>query len=90
MKKQTSEIKIDDEGNESWFNKMGQLHREDGSAYIDSDGNKVWFFNGKIHREDGPAFEGFEGLKEWWFNDKYIDCDSQEEFERIIDLLAFK
>ena len=35
----------------------GKLHREDGPAIEDSDGDKYWYLNDKLHREDGPAIE---------------------------------
>ena len=36
-----------------------------------SNGDKVWFKNGKCHREDGPAFIYFDGSKYWFKNGKY-------------------
>ena len=44
---------------------------------------------GKRHRIDGPACEWINGTKEWWFEDKRIDCNSQEEFERLIKMKLF-
>jgi hypothetical protein len=42
------------------------------------------------HREDGPAIEyNIGNLHRWYFKGTYIDCHSQKEFERIINLLAF-
>jgi hypothetical protein len=38
--------------------------------YIDNDGTKVWYKNGKLHREDGPAIEWAHGTKEWYLNGK--------------------
>ena len=46
---------IDDEGNKSWRNAQGQLHRDVGPAVECVNGDKFWFQNGKLHREDGPA-----------------------------------
>lgn len=71
-----------------WRNDCGQLHRLDGPARIWSDGRKSWWINGQRHRLDGPAIEGPE-INTWYFNNKYIDCDSQQEFERLIKLKAF-
>jgi uncharacterized cupin superfamily protein len=45
--------------------------------------------NSIYHREDGPAVEWFSGDKDWFFHGKSINCDSQEEFERQVKLLAF-
>jgi len=35
-------------------NNFGQLHCDDGPAYIDNNVIEYWI-NGKLHREDGPA-----------------------------------
>lgn len=43
----------------------------------------------KLHREDGPACEFADGTKVWYYNGIKIDCQSQNEFERITKLLAF-
>ena len=44
----------------------GQLHREDGPAIEQANGNKWWYRNGQQHREDGPAIEWADGDK-WWY-----------------------
>jgi len=79
--------KIDEYGHKWWFvNK--QLHREDGPAVEYSDGYKVWYFNDQRHRIDGPAVEYPNGNKYWYYHGKYIDCSSQEEFEKLVNLKA--
>lgn len=66
------------------------LHREDGPAIEDGKyGNKYWYLHGLPHRSDGPATERSDGLNLWYLSGEYIDCDSQEEFERLIKLKAF-
>jgi len=60
-------------GEKVWHNSKGQIHREDGPAYICSDGSKNWFINGQLHREDGPAQEFPNGYKAWWINGKNIE-----------------
>lgn len=65
-----------------------EFHREDGPALEFPDGNRYWYRYGKYHREDGPAFEYGNGHKEWWLHGERIDCNSQEEFERILKLKA--
>ena len=62
------------------------------SKYVTfANGDKIWIKeNWKFHREDGPAVEYSNGLKYWYYHDQYIDCQSQEEFERIIALLIFE
>jgi len=56
---------------DKWYNKEGELHREDGPA-IDTigepGGSKKWFLNGILHREDGPALETADGTKKWHLN----------------------
>lgn len=64
-------------------------HRDDGPAVEFISGTKFWFQNGEYHREDGPAIEHSDGYKEWHYEGKYVDCNSQEQFERLIKLKAF-
>lgn len=47
-------------------NSKGNLHREDGPAYIEYDGTEHWFYDGKRHREDGPAITTWNGWKRWY------------------------
>jgi hypothetical protein len=66
-----------------------KLHRIAGPAIEYYDRTKFWYQNGLLHRIEGPAQEWANGSKSWWFEDKYIDCKSQEEFERYIKLKLF-
>jgi hypothetical protein len=52
-------------------------------------GDKHWYKNGTLHREDGPAIEYREGARYWYLNGKFINVNSQEEFEQYLRLLAF-
>jgi len=79
--------KIDEDGNK-WWTLNGQLHREDGPAAEWHDGDKAWYSSGQCHRIDGPAIERVNGEKSWWYHGKWINCASQEEFERLIKLKA--
>jgi hypothetical protein len=79
---------IDIDGNKIYY-KNNKVHREDGPAIEFFDGEKHWYINGQYHREDGPAIERADGIKFWYVNDKWIDCETQEEFERLIRLKAF-
>ena len=54
-----------DRNGQRWY-KDGKLHREDGPAYINSDGTQYWCKVDKIHREDGPAIIYPSGRQEWW------------------------
>jgi hypothetical protein len=76
------------DGDKFWY-KDGKFHREDGPAVEYIDGTKYWFINGQYHREDGPAIEHANGDKSWYLNDKKINCETQEEFERLVRLKAF-
>lgn len=44
------------------------LHKEDGPAVVDHDGNQFWFFNNTQHREDGPAVICTNGTRMWYIN----------------------
>ena len=76
---------IDRCGTKRWF-LSNQRHREDGPAVEFTDGSKAWFLHGRRNRIDGPAVEYYDGYKKWFYHGKLIDCDSQEEFERVIKL----
>jgi len=65
-----------------------QYHREDGPALEYNNGDKCWYLYGKLHRLDGPAIDWAYIAKEWHYHGEWIDCDSQEEFERLIKLKA--
>ena len=85
---QRKEIRFYSIGSKSWF-LNGNGHREDGPAIEYASGNKEWYHNDFLHRLDGPAVEWNGGAKDWFYNGKYIDCQDQETFERIIKLKAF-
>jgi hypothetical protein len=58
--------------------------------YVDPDGNQMWFDDGNdFHRDDGPAVIFADGRKKWCYHSHWIDCESQEEFERALKLKAF-
>jgi len=87
MKKNQSICQTDQYGNKCWYlNNL--IHREDGPAYEGVVGTKVWYLNNRCHRTDGPAIEWFDGHKEWFYHGEQIDCSSQKEFERLINLKA--
>ena len=71
-----------------WINDRN--HRENGPSIIFSDGSEEWRINGRMHRIDGPAVNYSNGYKEWYYYGQYINCKSQEEFERIIELIPFE
>ena len=75
---------------DKWWYLNGNLHREDGPAFETVHGTKEWWLNGLRHRLNGPAFEHANGTRYWFYHGKIIDCQFQEEFERIIELLPFE
>jgi hypothetical protein len=69
---------------------------EDGIEYdVEYDGvNSVWisthyYHNGRLSRVKGPAVQYNGGSKEWYYQGKKIDCNSQEEFDKLIKLKTF-
>ena len=57
--------KVDSDGTIRYFNAQNQLHREDGPAYILTNGTKKWFHYGNLHRVDGPAIMYAIGTEVW-------------------------
>ena len=43
------------DGNIEWWEKDGELHREDGPAVVFGFGGCQYWLHGKLHRVDGPA-----------------------------------
>jgi hypothetical protein len=76
------------DGGKDWY-WYGKCHRQDGPAYEDANGFKVWYWHGQYHRQDGPAIEDADGYKAWYYHGQKIDCQSNEEFLRIVKLKAF-
>jgi hypothetical protein len=79
-----SGIRIDKNGIKRYYNSLGQLHRLDGPAVINPDGNQLWYHNGKLHRENGPAANFFNGTQKW-----YMDGDEMSSVE-VLQLLLNK
>jgi hypothetical protein len=64
-----------------------QPHRDDGPAYVSSNGMKFWYIHGKRHRLDGPAVEHPYYVREWWINDFEVTHKiTKWAAERDIDL----
>ena len=53
----------------------GRLHRADGPAVVDANGNEYWYWRGSIHRTDGPAVVNHNGWKEWVVHGKLHRTD---------------
>ena len=73
MVKQYIKKRVD--GSTSYYKDPGKtiLHREDGPAYVTSDGEyKAWWLNGERHRLDGPAVRYGDGTDQWYVNGEFI------------------
>jgi len=64
-------VNVDEHGTIRWYSdaKRTIMNREDGPAYIGSDGTKIWYINGMLHREGGPGIEHADGSTYWYVND---------------------
>lgn len=54
----------------AYRNSDGKLHRVDGPARQNLNGDVEWWVNGRRHRGDGPAVERTNGMLEWWVEGK--------------------
>jgi hypothetical protein len=81
---------VDTFGTKRWYNDNRRFHRDDGPAveyqHEYTNGSKEWYIDGRLHRLDGPAIEWNDGDQEWYINGKRIDCNSNEEFLRIVKM----
>jgi hypothetical protein len=50
-------------------------------SYYDADG---WY-----HRISGPAIKCVDGQKWWYLHGKKVECNSQEEFARLLKMKVF-
>ena len=62
------QIRVDHWGTRKYYNTAGQLHRENGPAVENPNGDKFWYQNNYIHRTDGPAIEWRDGGRLWYQN----------------------
>lgn len=74
-------------GHRYFFN--GKKHRLDGPAVMHEDGTTEWWVHGVRHREDGRAIEYSQGGGRWFYRGGAVECETQEEFERLIKIRAF-
>ena len=82
---------IDEFGNHKYY-LNGQLHRENGPALENINGDQFYYQYGKLHREDGPAYICVcmePNIIKWYWEGTRIKCTSQQEFEQLIKLKAF-
>jgi hypothetical protein len=67
-----------------YYNKQGQIHREDGPAIIFHKGGTMWLINGKYHREDGPAVVYSHGGVSFYLNNiRYLEQEWEQELTKI-------
>ena len=64
---------------------MDIWHNPYGPAYININGNKVYYIEGKIHRLDGPATI-FSNFGKYYINGKSL---TKEEFEKHPERLKY-
>jgi hypothetical protein len=74
-----------DKYGEFWYDDDMQLHRDDGPAIIWDTFSCEYYQHGKLHRLDGPA-RHFRYVDEWYIDGERIDCNSNEEFLRIVKM----
>ena len=81
-------VRVSVDGTQKWFNKSGQLHRLDGPAFSNADGDLSWWVDGQCHREGEPAKIFADGVRCWYqhgelHNDtgpSIIDADGTEHW----------
>jgi len=66
MDKSNTKMYIDVIGNNIYENPKGYFHKLDGPAIKYTNGDKLWYKEGKLHKTDGPAMEWTNGDKEWY------------------------
>lgn len=59
-------------GQERWYDREKNIHRENGPAEIFPDGEEVWCKNRKQHRIDGPAVIFTDGYEKWYQGNKFF------------------
>lgn len=71
-----------------WY-QHNEIHRVNRPAVEYADGCMMWYQNDKLHRLDGPAIYRPNERCSWYVDDIRINCNSQEEFERLLKLKPF-
>ena len=49
-------------------------------------GDTFYYQDGNFHREDGPAIETNSGEDKWYYYGELIPVNSQQDFERYLQL----
>jgi len=62
---------VETDGTVCHYNRAGELHREDGPAVEDANGDRWWYLDGQRHRDNGPAVECADGARAWWLHGEF-------------------
>ncbi len=86
-----SYVKIWGDGTEIYKNSKGEMHREGGPAYRDTDGHEEWYLNGRRHRANGPAITWRDGGYRWYLHGYHytVDVYAKELFGDTPEATAF-
>jgi hypothetical protein len=80
------ELIINKFGDKGWRQNK-EYHRIGRPAITWLVGYEYWYQYGKLHRLNGPAKKTpLNSNDTWYYQGLLIDCNTQEEFERIIKL----
>ena len=96
-----------DTGTEMWLNERGACDREEIDpntgltlpAYVDADGLREWFIDGKRHRIDGPAvsydpkkcdYDNLEQYDQYYLDETKMTKEEWEKDPRVQKVLALK
>jgi hypothetical protein len=74
-----------------FWNRGGQLHRENSPAVEWDDGEKEYWVNGKRHRDDGPSSIDINGNTEWFFEGNNLNAIKERFYRHLkfnLDLAA--
>lgn len=80
---------VDKIGTIRYYDDNGQLHREVEPAVEYTNGTKLWFQYGKCHRVEGPALIYPDGRSYWFYKGRQVECETKEEFDRLVRLISF-
>ena len=70
---------------DTFYYQDGNFHREDGPA-IEMLHRREYYINGIRHRLDGPAIETNNDEDKWYYYGELIPVNSQQDFERYLQL----
>ena len=69
-----------------WKDEHGEVHRDDGPAWIAPDGMQLWYQHGKLHRDDGPAEDYTNGHQLWYqHGERHREDGPSEIFPGVVE-----